>query len=281
MLRVSENFSNLAVGSQYVVDSGSLGVGKIVSDGAVNALSHHSSYPGKQPAYIPLKVVNREPSINLGANIGHMIDIRVRFRLNDVSTGSGVIFYLLAKVDAAGYDTISFGNDGANWYCAGSGDNLTMDGSWSLAGAPDTDVHTVRFILMHDVMWVWFDDETPGTFDYEPSTSYATAAAFYANLVLCSSSGWEVYWKWYDVILSQVDLITDADDQVRVDGVGLPAAVVQFFDQSVHTPEYELTSGQDGVIDIASVDVPGTYTRVMRYPELGYSSADEYEVAGP
>lgn len=283
MIRFAENFSNLAAGSQYTVDSDAVGVGKIVSDGGVNCLTHyHPPYgPHKPPARIPIKVQYREPSIDLGANAGHMIDIRLKFRLYDLSSGSGTILELTANISTDGADIIRFGHDGSDWFCyICAPESVIPAGSWTLTAAADTAWHTLRIVLLYNTVFIWFDDEVVGDFEYAVAMGYQTAYYFYAHLTLYSTSGWSVYYRWVDVIMSQVDLITESDDTVRVDGAGIPGATVHFFDQASHTAEYTLTAGQDGVVDIASVTTPGTYYWLM-YDDLGYSGAGEYTVAGP
>lgn len=271
MIRIAENFSNLVVGGQYVVDSGSLGVGLIASDGGINVLTHHPSYPGKKPARIDLKPVTKEPSVNLSLNVGHCYDFRYKFRLYNTAAGSGAIVDMTVKLEGLETigDTIRFGHDGAQWYCyVCAPEKILPTTSFLLPVAVDIAWHTLRVVVMYNQILVYFDQLPVSVIPYSVIGTWVTPSAAYCTVVLNSEPNWSIYWRWYDLILSTLDLVTESNERVRVDGVGVPGATAMLFRQPL-TPDYIKTAGQNGALDLSDVDAGDYYVGID--DPLGYS----------
>lgn len=201
MKRFHEELQSLVVGQQYVCDPQGTGVGMIVDDGGVKCLDMHPAYPGRNPLYLPMKYLGRQPSCDLSSSTlqGQALNHELVFRVYKNTAASGIVMDSMAAIAPGTGSRIRLGHDGTRWYVyvcvpwAG----ITPSTEFSLVKPLDNGWHNFKMAIRHNRI-VGELDGSQFMIPYVVDKAYNTPDALVWTVVLCSTSQFSVRYRDMD-----------------------------------------------------------------------------------
>ena len=200
MKRIHETFKFLIKGQQAVFDTYGNGVGMIEDDGGRNVITNHPSYPGKQPVYLEMKTLGREPSFDLSdGSKGHALSHSINFRVTKGATG--IIMDSMIRIAPGNPNILRFGHDGNRWYiyfCVPLF-GIVPAKEISFVKPVDNEWHTLAYQVKFNKVVGYFDDKDNNAFVLPyTAAKYATPDSATWNAILYSKPEFKINYQDID-----------------------------------------------------------------------------------